>query len=109
LTIPSPKSDFTPSGLGPKHHVHQNHHPRTYDPTTGAVTGADTSVTLKGVITRINARESEGLYQTSDLQVVIGNSELRTYYPTEADRIQYTQAGTTREAKILNVTSYRGR
>jgi len=82
--------------------------PRTYDPTTGNVTGADTNVTLKGVITRLTPRESEGLYQTTDLKVIIGNSELGTYYPTEADRIQYTQAGATREAKIIAITSYRG-
>lgn len=82
--------------------------PRTYNPTTGAVTGADTNVTLKAVITRINPRESEGLYQTTDLKVIIGTAELGTYFPTEADRIQYTQDGATREAKIIAITSYRG-
>ena len=82
--------------------------PRTYDPTTGNVTGADTTVTVKGVILRLTPRESEGLYQSTDVKVIIGNSELGTYYPTEADRIQYTQAGVTREAKIVNITSYRG-
>jgi hypothetical protein len=82
--------------------------PRTYDPTTGVVTGADVSVTVKGVITRVSPRESEGLYQTTDLKVIIGTAELGTYYPTEADRIQYLQAGVTREAKIIAITSYRG-
>ena len=82
--------------------------PRTYDPTTGAVTGDDTNVTVKGVIMRLNPRESEGLYQATDVRVIIGSSELGTYYPTEADRIQYTQAGITREAKIVAITSYRG-
>jgi len=82
--------------------------PRTYDPTTGAVTGADTNVTVKGVITLVSPRESEGLYQTTDLKVIIGTAELGTYYPTEADRIQYLQAGVTREAKIIAITSYRG-
>ena len=82
--------------------------PRTYNPTTGAVTGADTTVSVKAVITRINPRESEGLYQSTDLKVIIGTSELGTYYPTEADRIQYTQDGATREAKIIAITSYRG-
>jgi hypothetical protein len=82
--------------------------PRTYDPTTGNVTGADTNVTVKGVITRVNPRESEGLYQTTDLKVIIGTAELGTYYPTDADRIQYLQAGVTREAKIIAITSYRG-
>jgi len=82
--------------------------PRTYDPTTGTVTGADTNVTVKGVILRLTPRESEGLYQSTDVKVIIGSSELGTYYPTEADRIQYTQAGVTREAKIINITTYRG-
>jgi len=82
--------------------------PRTYDPTTGNVTGADTNVTVKGVILRLNPRESEGLYQATDVKIIIGSSELGTYYPTEADRIQYTQAGVTREAKIVAITSYRG-
>lgn len=82
--------------------------PRTYNPTTGAVTGADTNVTVRGVITRVSPRESEGLYQTTDLKVIIGTAELGTYYPTEADRIQYLQAGVTREAKIIAITSYRG-
>jgi len=82
--------------------------PRTYDPTTGDVTGADTSVTVRGVILRLTPRESEGLYQNTDVKIIIGSSELGTYYPTEADRIQYTQDGVTREAKIINITSYRG-
>ena len=82
--------------------------PRTYDPTTGEVFGSDISVTLKAVITRVSPREAEGLYQTTDLKVIIGASELGTYYPTEADRIQYTQAGATCEAKIIAITTYRG-
>ena len=82
--------------------------PRTYNPTTGDVAGADTTVTVRGVILRLTPRESEGLYQNTDVKVIIGSSELGTYYPTEADRIQYTQDGVTREAKIVNITSYRG-
>ena len=81
---------------------------RTYDPTTGAITGSDTSVTVRAVITRVNPRESEGLYQTTDLKIIIGVAELGTYYPTEADRVQYPQNGVTREAKIVAITSYRG-
>ena len=82
--------------------------PRTYNPTTGAVTGADTSVSVKGVITQINSSEDEGLYQTTDLKVVIGANELGDYYPTEADRIQYPQAGSTKEGKIINIQTARG-
>ena len=82
--------------------------PRTYNPTTGAVTGADTSVSVKGVITQINSSEDDGLYQTTDLKVVIGANELGDYYPIEADRIQYPQAGSTKEGKIINIQTARG-
>jgi hypothetical protein len=82
--------------------------PRTYNPTTGAVTGSDTNVSMKALIVRLTPRESEGLYQVTDLKVIFGTAELGTYYPTEADRIQYTQDGATREAKIINITTYRG-
>jgi hypothetical protein len=82
--------------------------PRTYNPTTGAVTGADTNVTAKALISPITSRESEGLYQSTDIKIIMSASELGAYYPTEADRIQYTQDGVTREAKILSITSYRG-
>ena len=82
--------------------------PRTYDPTTGSETGADTNVTVRAFISSVNVSESEGLYQTTDIKVIFGNKELGDYYPTQADRIQYTQGGETREAKILEVKSQRG-
>ena len=82
--------------------------PRTYNPTTGAVTGSDTNVSVKGVILNIGSSEDEGLYQTTDLKVVIGANELGDYYPTEADRLQYPQAGATREGKIINIQTARG-
>jgi len=82
--------------------------PRTYNPTSGAVTGSDTNVTVKGIISQINSSENEGVYQTSDLSVLIGAEELGNYYPTQADRIQYTQAGSTVQAKIISIRTYRG-
>jgi hypothetical protein len=81
---------------------------RSYNPTTGAITGADTNVSLKAVISRVNPREYEGLYQATDIKVIMGTEELGSYYPSELDRIQYLQDGVTREAKIITVTSYRG-
>jgi hypothetical protein len=81
---------------------------RSYDPTTGVVSGYDTSVSLKAVISPVNSRESEGLYQATDIKVIMGTTELGTYYPTEQDRIRYLQDGITREAKIISIRSYRG-
>ena len=82
--------------------------PKTYNPTTGAVTGSDANVTVKGVITNLNSSEDDGLYQTTDVKMVIGSAELGDYYPTEADRVQYAQAGATREGKIINIKTARG-
>tara|TARA_Y100000004_G_scaffold27669_1_gene28357 strand:+ start:521 stop:898 length:378 start_codon:yes stop_codon:yes gene_type:complete len=82
--------------------------PRAYNPSTGAVTGADTTVVTKGFIGNISSREADGLYQTTDLRITVSGDDLNSYYPTQADRIRYTQGGVTREAKILNVTTYRG-
>ena len=82
--------------------------PKTYNPTTGAVTGSDTNVTVKGVITNLNSSEDDGLYQTTDVKMVIGSAELGDYYPTEADLVQYPQAGATREGKIISIKTARG-
>ena len=82
--------------------------PRTYNPTTGAVTGSDTNVTVKGIISVINSSENDGTMQSTNVRVLIGANELGDYYPTQADRVQYTQAGSTVEGKIISVTTYRG-
>ena len=82
--------------------------PQTYNPTTGAVTNTETTVTVKALISSVNVGESEGLYQSTDIKVIFGADELGTYYPLVADRIRYTQAGETREAKIFSVVTQRG-
>jgi len=82
--------------------------PSNYNPTTGTVYQSETEVTVKAVITNVNPSEYEGLYQTTDLKVMFGAEELGDYYPTQADRIQYTQAGETREAKLINIVTERG-
>ena len=82
--------------------------PATYNPTTGTVNESQTTVTVKAVITNVNPSEYEGLYQTTDLKVIFGSAELGSYYPTQADRIRYTQAGETREAKLISINTKRG-
>lgn len=82
--------------------------PQTYDPTTGAVTNTETTVTVKALISSVNVSESQSLYQATDIKVIFGADELGTYYPLTADRVRYTQAGETREAKIFSVVTQRG-
>ena len=82
--------------------------PSTYNPTTGAVTNSESTVTVKAVITSVNPSEFEGLYQSTYIKVLFGAGELGDYYPSQADRIQYPQAGETREAKIISIETKRG-
>ena len=54
--------------------------PRTYNPTTGAITGSDTNVTVKGIISALNSNESEGVYQGTDgnfSEVKLGDIEVK--------------------------------
>jgi hypothetical protein len=80
----------------------------TYNTTTGAVTSTETSIQLKALITQANPEEFEGVYQTNDLKVIIGNVELAGYYPSVRDLIQYTENSVTKAGRIINVKTYRG-
>lgn len=80
----------------------------TYNPNTGEVSGSDTCIPLKALISPVTSRESEGLYRSSDVKFIFGTAELGTYFPSERDSLQYQQDGATRRAKIVNITTYRG-
>ena len=79
-----------------------------YNATTGTVTGADTSLTVRALIFEAKPEEFEGNYQTSDLKVIIGNAELGAYVPSSRDRIQYSQNGSTKTGRIIMCKTSRG-
>lgn len=80
----------------------------TYNPTTGTVYGAETSLTVRAIITQVNPEEFDSTYQTTDLRVIIGNTELGTYVPSIRDRIEYTENGSVKTARIINTKTIRG-
>ena len=80
----------------------------TYNATTGTVSGADTSLTVRVLIFEAQPEEFEGNYQTSDLKVILGNAELGTYVPSTRDRIQYVQNGATKTARVIMCKTARG-
>jgi hypothetical protein len=80
----------------------------TYNPTTGLVYGAETTMTVRAIITQVNPQEFDGTYQTTDLKLIIGNIELGTYVPSIRDRIEYTENGNTKTARIINTKTIRG-
>ena len=81
---------------------------QTYNATTGEVGGSDTNVEMKAIITSVTATEFQSTSQTTDVQVIFGNEELGNYFPTSRDRIQYTEAGATKVARIVDVKTQRG-
>ena len=80
----------------------------TYNATTGTVSGADTSLTVRALIFSANPEEFESFYQTNDLKVIIGNAELGAYSPSIRDRIQYTENAATRTGRIISCKTSRG-
>jgi len=80
----------------------------TYNTTTGEVSGADTSITVRALIFAANPEEFESFYQTNDLKVIIGNAELGAYSPSIRDRIQYSENAVTRTGRVISCKTSRG-
>jgi len=80
----------------------------TYNPTTGEVSGADTSFTARALIFQAKPEEFESLYQTNDLKVIMGNAELGAYSPSIRDRIQYIENNKIRTGRIISCKTSRG-
>jgi len=80
----------------------------TYNATTGEVSGADTSLTVRALIFQANPEEFEGFYQTNDLKVIIGNAELGKYVPCVRDRTESTENSVTKTGRIISCKTSRG-
>jgi len=81
---------------------------QTYNTTTGEVSGSDTNVSMKALISNVSGSVYEGTSQTNDLKVIFGNKELGTYYPKVKDRIQYAEDGVNKVARIISINTSRG-
>jgi len=81
---------------------------QTYNTTTGEVSGSDTNVAMKALISNVSGSTYEGTSQTNDLKIIFGNKELGTYYPKIKDRIQYAEDGVNKVARIISINTSRG-
>ena len=81
---------------------------KEYDPMTGTVMGCDQEIPIKIVPTQLRPEEVQGLYQMTDVKILISASSLGSYYPQTTDSIRYLQDGAQRTAKIIGMMSYRG-
>ena len=81
---------------------------QTYNPNTGTVSGSATELPIKIVITELKPEEMQGLYQQTDVKILISADSLPNYFPQTTDSVKYSQGGVTRTAKIIGMFSYRG-
>ena len=81
---------------------------QTYNTTTGEVSGSDTNIELKAIISSVSGSTYEGTSQTTDLKIIFGNDELGTYYPKVKDSIQYAEDGVNKVGTIISINTSRG-
>lgn len=81
---------------------------QAYNAASGEVDGSDVHISMKAIITNVTATEFQSTSQTTDVQIIFGNKELGNYFPNSRDRIQYTEAGATKIARIVDVKTSRG-
>jgi hypothetical protein len=82
--------------------------PGGYDPNTGEITTAETRMAVKAVITKVHPEEYNGVAQSTDLKILIDPAQLGGHYITTSDQWEFPEAGTTRTAKVVDVSTYRG-
>ena len=81
---------------------------QTYNTTTGQVSGSDTNISMKALISNVSGSTYEGTSQTNDLKIIFGNKELGTYYPKVKDSIQYAEDGVNKVGRIISINTSRG-
>ena len=81
---------------------------QTYNTTTGEVSGSDTNISVKALISNVSGSTYEGSSQSTDLRIIFGNKELGTYYPKVKDSIQYAENGVNKVARIISINTSRG-
>ena len=86
----------------------RNTGPGVYDPSTGDVTPVETRLNVVAVIAKVNPKEDGGVYQATDLKIMIDPGQLGGLDITTQDRWEYTEGSVTRTAKVVDVSTYRG-
>jgi len=82
--------------------------PRTYNPTTGAVTKDTVSYDVKVVITKLTIKEFAGLYQENDVKILIDPAQIDGNYITTGDYFEVPYEYGAQVMKVIDPTTYRG-
>ena len=80
----------------------------TYDPVTGDITPAETRTPVKVVITKIRSTELGGLYQATDVKILIDPAQIGGHYITTSDWFEVAKGAGTQRLKVIEPRTYRG-
>ena len=86
----------------------RNTGPGVYNSVTGDVTPVETRLNVVAVITKVNPKEYSGIYQATDLKILIDPAQVGGIDITTQDHWEYREGSTTRTAKVIDITAYRG-
>ena len=80
-----------------------------YDPETGATTETETRMQVKVVITKLNIREYDGLYQANDVKIILDPVQVNYIYITDQDYFLVPRENAPDEMmKVIEPVTYRG-
>ena len=80
-----------------------------YDPETGSTTETETRKQVKVVISKLNIREYEGLYQANDVKIILDPVQVDYIYITTQDYFLVPREGADDEyMKVIEPVTYRG-
>jgi hypothetical protein len=79
-----------------------------YNDTTGVITSAEQRYNIKAVFESLRADEIGGIYQATDVRIFFDPTAIGGGVVTTEDRVEYSRAGQTVTAKVVNPTEYRG-
>ena len=80
-----------------------------YDPETGSTTETETRQQVKVVISKLNIREYEGLYQANDVKIILDPVQVNYIYITDQDYFLVPRENAPDEMmKVIEPVTYRG-
>ena len=80
-----------------------------YDPETGSTTETETRQQVKVVISKLDIREYDGLYQANDVKIILDPVQVNYIYITEQDYFLVPRENAPDEhMKVIKPVTYRG-
>lgn len=80
----------------------------TYDPAAGTIAKTETRTDVLIVITKLDIKESGGLYQTDDVKILMDPGQISDHYISTSDYFEVPKGTGTEVMKVIEPKTYRG-